>query len=95
MTIVALVAWLGLSVLLVIAAGRVLFQRARPCYRCGAVARTEYMGLRYCHMCRAVIMQILPAVRHDPPYGFPGSPGYLAFPEKKLALEKKEEETHG
>jgi hypothetical protein len=79
----------GLLVVLSIAVGRFLRLAAppepRPCYRCADLATTEYMSLPYCMMCRVVIVQVLPMVRHDPPYGFPGSTGYLEFP-----VEKKE-----
>lgn len=63
-----------------------LFRLARknepkPCYRCGVTATAEYMSIPYCMMCRIVVIRMLPAVRHDPPYGFPGSPGYTDFSE--------------
>lgn len=75
--------------LLAICFGRFLFRPSGPfpCYRCAVEATTEYMGLHYCMMCRAVVIQMLPGVRHDPPYGFPGASGYLDF----LVEEKKKE----
>jgi hypothetical protein len=68
-------------------------ERARhPCYRCGEVeGNEEYMGLHYCFMCRMVIVQTIGAVRHDPPFGFPGSPGYTEFPAKGPPAEEKKE----
>lgn len=54
-----------------------------PCYRCGGLASAEYMGLHYCGMCRQVVMAMISAVQHDPPYGFPGAQGYLEFPGKE------------
>ena len=63
-----------------------------PCYRCGEVeGDAEYMGLHYCQMCRIVISSTYAGVRHDPPFGFPGSPGYLDFPQKGPPLEEVEE----
>lgn len=55
----------------------------KPCYRCAAVARTEFMGLHYCLMCREMVSRVYPAALHDPPFGFPGSRGYLEFPAKE------------
>lgn len=60
----------------------------RPCYRCRDVATSEYMGLHYCLLCHIVVIQMMPGVRHDPPFGFPGSGGYIDFPEP----EKKKKE---
>ena len=54
-----------------------LADRALPCYRCGKRASTEYMGLAYCPVCRDVIVATLPGLRGEPPFGFPGSSGYL------------------
>ncbi len=54
-----------------------------PCYRCRAVATSEFMGVHYCIMCATVVSRMIAAVRHDPPFGFPGSNGYLDFPEEK------------
>lgn len=54
-----------------------------PCYRCRAVATHEFMGVHYCIMCVTVVSRMMAAVRHDPPFGFPGSNGYLNFPEEK------------
>ena len=69
----------------------VLESPRHPCYRCGEVlGETEYMGLHYCLMCRIVIVQTYQAVQHDPPYGFPGAPGYLDWPER---LREKKKET--
>ena len=65
-------------------------QRGLPCYRCARKATVEYMGLHYCYMCRHVVMMVSASVRHDPPYGFPGSPGYLDFPAE-LVENKKED----
>lgn len=62
-----------------------------PCYRCSVEATDEYMGLHYCFMCRMVIVQTIGAVRHDPPFGFPGSPGYTEFPMKGPPIEEKKE----
>lgn len=64
-----------------------ILHRPRPCYRCAAIATDEYMGLHYCLMCRTVVSSVYPTVRHDPPYGFPGSTGYLEFPKE---MEKKD-----
>lgn len=55
-------------------------QILRPCYRCAAIATHEFMGLYYCRMCCMIVVRMLPTVRHDPPYGFPGSSGHLTFP---------------
>lgn len=70
------------------AAGMFIFQlrklgRKRPCYRCAAVATRVFLGLHYCVMCEQVIMRTQGAVNHDPPFGYPGSPGYLEFPVEK------------
>ena len=69
-----------------------------PCYRCARPSVVEYMALRYCFMCREVIVAMIAAVRHDPPYGFPGAPGYLDYPdevrpmiEESTDAEKKKE----
>ncbi len=43
------------------------------CYRCGQKSRISYMGLPYCGVCFHVVEAMLPAVRHDPPPGFPGA----------------------
>lgn len=73
---------------------RMRARRQRPCFRCALVAQAEFMGLHYCLMCRMVVAQMLPVVRHDPPYGFPGASGYLEFPEEQkeptLVQGKKE-----
>jgi hypothetical protein len=83
------------------------FQRItspNPCYRCADVATTDFGGYHYCLMCRIVIIQALPAVRHDPPFGFPGAPGYLDWPKnlteellkkEQAEKQKKKEELHG
>lgn len=98
----ALVTALAVALTVAALAGRYLARNAQryptvldtpryPCYRCGeVVAETEYMGLRYCLMCRIVVIRAYPMVAHDPPYGFPGAPGYLDWPER--ALGKKEVE---
>lgn len=68
----------------------------KPCYRCGVLATTDYMGLHYCLMCRVMVVQMLQAVRHDPPFGFPGGPGYLDWPKELTEeLKKKEGEKNG
>lgn len=77
----------------------------KVCYRCGVVLAKSfpYMGLDYCRMCREVIVIMMPAVRHDPPFGFPGQTGYLepepAFlegvPLEIVDDEKKKEEPRG
>ena len=54
-----------------------------PCYRCAAVATKEFMGLHYCFMCREMVSRVYPAAVHDPPFGFPGSRGYLEFPAEE------------
>lgn len=59
----------------------------RPCYRCGIVSTTEFMNIRYCGMCRTVVARMLPVVYHDPPYGFPGGPGYLDFREEEKEVK--------
>ena len=64
----------------------------RPCYRCGDIATGEYMGLRYCIVCRIVIINVFPTVRHDPPFGFPGAAGYLDWPKELTEELKKKEE---
>ncbi len=61
----------------------------KPCYRCRGDAITTYMGLDYCFMCREVVVMMSSAVGNDPPYGFPGSPGYLEVP-KEIVEEEKE-----
>lgn len=86
--LVSLVAALAIVVLLLLATRR----RARPCFRCGVLATDEYMGFHYCRMCSIVVARMFPAVRHDPPYGFPGGPGYLEFPEATSSIEGKKKE---
>ncbi len=61
-----------------------------PCYRCARGATVQFMGLDYCFMCRHVVMMVSASVRHDPPYGFPGSPGYLEFPEELVENTKED-----
>lgn len=73
------------------AAGVVPF-RAYPCYRCATPAEVDYMGLKYCLMCRIMVVQMLPAVRHDPPYGFPGATGYVEFPAPAEVAESQKKE---
>lgn len=64
-----------------------------PCYRCGEVEATgEFMGLHYCLMCQIVVGQMYAGVRNDPPFGFPGAPGYLKFPSKVRPEQEKKEE---
>jgi hypothetical protein len=63
----------------------------RPCYRCGEVSTRDFMGLNYCAMCHVVVVRMLPVVRHDPPYGFPGAPGYTEFPRQSIDTEAKKE----
>lgn len=85
--IIAIPALLGLlGILIIIRLAR--RSAPRPCYRCAVPTTIEYMGLPYCMMCRYVVIQMLPAVRHDPPFGFPGSPGHVEFPDNHQ--EKKE-----
>lgn len=60
-------------------------RKDRPCYRCAEKASGEYMGLHYCTICCDVVMMTMGAVKHDPPFGYPGSPGYLEFPKKERA----------
>lgn len=81
----------ALAVLVLIRLGRK--PEPKPCYRCGIEATTEYMSTAYCIMCRMVVIRMLPAVRHDPPYGFPGSPGYSDFSEvpRQNQFGKKED----
>jgi hypothetical protein len=64
-----------------------LLKKKKPCYRCGGDASVEYMALPYCIICREVIVRMLPAVGLGGMFGFPGSSGYLEFPDH---LEKKE-----
>lgn len=59
-----------------------------PCYRCRVEASQEFMGLHYCTWCMAAVTAMYPAVKDDPPFGFPGSQGYLDFQEE----EEKEKE---
>lgn len=61
-------------------------RKKKPCYRCGGDATVEYMSLHYCAICRLVIVRMIPVVGLGGMFGFPGSTGYLEFPE----LEKKE-----
>lgn len=68
-----------------------LFRKRHPCYRCGGDATVEYMALHYCWMCREVIVRMLPIVGLGEMPGFPGSSGYLEFPEKGPAVDKKKE----
>lgn len=84
-TNLAVIFLLGLLVgVLTVIAVRGAAYKHWPCYRCGveAVDGCEYMGLHYCRICRDVVSMTYPAVQHDPPYGFPGSQGYLEFPKK-------------
>lgn len=71
------------SSILAVIAWRSSRKEEHPCYRCGGLASVEYMGLHYCEMCRNVIVAMIAAVQHDPPYGFPGAKGYLDFPKEK------------
>ncbi len=87
--VIALIA--AFSVLATLAIVFLFTRKAKkPCYRCGILAVTDFMGVPYCTICRLVVARMLPVVRHDPPFGFPGATGYLDWPEKK-----KEEEVHG
>ena len=62
-----------------------------PCYRCGEIpGEMEFMGLHYCMMCRLVVVQVYPMVKGDAPFGFPGAPGYLDWPERLVEEKKKE-----
>jgi hypothetical protein len=70
----------GLGIWMLVLSARA--QDIRPCYRCATVATHEFMGLYYCRMCCMIVVKMLPVVRHDPPYGFPGSSGHLMFPEE-------------
>lgn len=60
-----------------------LFGKKKPvvCYRCALPLRGndihEYMGLKYCEICRDVVLAMINVVHHDPPFGFPGNRGYL------------------
>lgn len=87
--IVGVLAYFGLAVLVAkIMRGRIssiptLHKTPRPCFRCGVVATDEYLSIPYCMICKEVVAMTLPGVRSDPPYGFPGSPGYFDWPEKK------------
>lgn len=57
-----------------------LLPRRNPCYRCGGLARCEYMALHYCWICRDIVMRMMPMVGMGGMFGFPGAPGYLEFP---------------
>lgn len=85
MTQLLIVLAIALALAIPVTAGILLRHRSivRPCYRCRTVATTDYMGVHYCMMCSMVVSTTMPAVRHDPPFGFPGSNGYLDFPEEK------------
>lgn len=61
-------------------------RKKKPCYRCGGNASVEYMALLYCAICREVVVRMIPIVGFGGMFGFPGSTGYLEFPE----MEKKE-----
>lgn len=63
----------------------------KPCYRCGEISTRDFMGLNYCAMCHVVVVRMLPVVRHDPPYGFPGASGYLEFSDVPRQTEGKKE----
>lgn len=96
-TAVAVLSLLGAIVLVALiafGAGQ-FFSRNRkavkPCYRCAIIATDQFMGVDYCVLCKIVVARMLPVVRHDPPYGFPGAPGYLEFPEEMLKVEGKKE----
>lgn len=93
-SVLILLSAIVLAALIVFLSGRLLMRRReemKPCYRCAAIATAPFMGLDYCIMCRMVVVQMLPVVRHDPPYGFPGAPGYLEFPEEMPKVEGKKE----
>ncbi len=65
-------------------------RKKKPCYRCGGGATVQYMALDYCIICREVIMRMLPIVGLGGMFGFPGSTGYLEFPNLEKVEEKKE-----
>jgi len=50
--------------------------KARRCYRCARPAKRQFMSLHYCLTCSQVVQMMMPAVSHDPPFGFPGQRGY-------------------
>lgn len=97
--------WIFLGVSLLAAAGAcLLLKRANDrvsaiasldsagptvCYRCAAPAVCRHMGIDYCFMCREVVVTMMSAVSFDPPFGFPGAPGYLEAP--KEVVESAEE----
>ena len=81
----------SVGILLLARAARSTRPLPKPCYRCAEIAVVEYMGLHYCIMCRTAVVSAYPMVRHDPPYGFPGAPGYLEFPDHEFGYEKKKE----
>jgi len=53
-----------------------IFRKVRLCYRCARPAKRAFMALDYCLLCSQVVPMMYPAVRHDPPFGFPGAKGY-------------------
>ncbi len=74
--------------------------RPEICYRCGQDARVQFAGFPYCGVCVFVVEAMLPAVKHDPPPGFPnggaGAPNWnqrmmdrLGSDFKKQLEEKK------
>ncbi len=67
-------------------------KKPRPCYRCGeAEAVDEFMGLHYCLRCRMMVARMYGVVQHDPPFGFPGAPGYTEYPMQGPPIEEKKE----
>lgn len=64
---------------------RRMVSKENPCYRCRTLATEEFRGLHYCRICRDVVMATSGVVAHDPPFGYPGSPGYVEFPDRKEA----------
>jgi hypothetical protein len=56
--------------------GSLFGRKVRRCYRCALPAKGTYMGLDYCPTCLTVVPMMMPAVSHDPPFGFPGQRGY-------------------
>ena len=61
---------------LLIALYYALPSRPLRCYRCALPAIDQFMNLDYCTICREVVKVMYPKVSQDPPYGFPGAPGY-------------------
>jgi hypothetical protein len=49
-----------------------LFRKPR-CYRCGGLAKRQYMGLDYCNICHSVVVNMANLIPQGGPAGFPGS----------------------